>query len=346
MSGAPSRGGCRDNGAMRRLERRRWLGCAAALALASLRRPVAGALPMPVHRRLGALLFDAPESWRFLEVDLAKALAGHGWIEGRNLDTQWLYAGGDLARLQAHAQALARAGVDAIVTRGTPATRALHQASRTVPIVTGVGDPIGAGFAATLARPGGNVTGVSYALPEASQKRLELLRELRPRLARLTAVLDGDRAAFAHEITAPLERVAHELGCTQRVLLASSLDEVRAALRSVPSAETEAALVYSFGTRIAPQAIADAAVAARVPAMFEQAEYVEAGGLMSFGFRWDDQTGRTADQLDQVLRGASPAEIPFELPTHAEFAVNIRTAQALGIALPPALLARADRVVS
>jgi putative ABC transport system substrate-binding protein len=311
-----------------------------------LTRPVAGVSPTAGRRRLGALLFDAPESWRFLELDLAKALAVRGWIEGRNLETQWLYADGDPVRLQAHAQALARAGVDAILTRGTPATRALQQATRTVPIVTGVGDPVGAGFAATLARPGANVTGVSYADPEALQKRLELLRELRPRLARVTAVLDASRAAFAAELSGPLERAARALGCTQRLRLASSLDEVRDALRSVPSTETEGALVYSFGSRIDPHAIADAALAARVPVMFDRRDYVDAGGLMSYDLRWDDQTGRTAEQIDQVLRGTSPAVIPFELPTHSEFALNVRTAQALGIAIPPALLARADRVVS
>jgi putative ABC transport system substrate-binding protein len=327
------------------VRRRGGLAIAAAALLAPAARAagVQGAL-----RRLGVLLYDVELSWDFLKRELPPALAGLGWQEGRNLNWDWRFADGDPARLPLLAAGLLRDGADVLLTRGTPATRALQQATRTVPIVTGVGDPVGSGFAASLAAPGANITGLSYAQVETATKQLELLRELAPRTARVLLLLPANRAPFAAELAATVERVARGFGLRPERALAAGADELRRALRTARDAGPRGALaayVFSFGPIIDPHELAQALLGAGVPAVFEQRFYVDAGGLMSYRLNWDDQTQRTAVQLAKVLRGENPATIPFELPTRSEFVVNARSAKALGLAIPAALRARADEVV-
>jgi putative ABC transport system substrate-binding protein len=297
------------------------------------------------RRRLGALLFDDAASWRFLEDEIRKALADLGWIEGSNLGSEWRYADGDAGRLPKMAAALVASGVDAILTRGTPATRALQQATRRVPIVTGVGDPVGAGFAASLARPGGNITGLSYAEVETSQKRVQLLREVRPRLARLTVILLANRRTFVGHLGA-MEAVTRAAGVEPRVVLVTTLDDVRTALRSAGSGETDAAFSFGLGTGIDPLELARLVRESGVPTMFEYPFYVEAGGLMSYRLDFEDQSQRTAAHLDKVFRGMSPAQIPFEFPTVSDLVINTGAARALGLTLPRSLLVRANRIVA
>jgi len=303
--------------------------------------------PVPGHRRLGVLLHDEPRSWEWLKAELAQELATLGWVEGKNLSVEWRYAEGDATRLPPLAAELLRAGVDAVLTRGTPATQALQQATRTVPIVTGVGDPIGSGFARSYASPGGNITGVSWAVVEQQRKQIELLRELLPRLARLTVVLPANREAYAPQMTAAVQALARELGIVVKIAPVAGMEDLPRALRpdqgSGPG--VSAALVFAFGHSIAPKDIAEAALRQRMPTVFEYPFYVEAGGLMSYRFHWDNQTRSTAVQLDKVFRRVLPAQIPFELPTRSEFVLNARTARALGLTIPPALRARADEVI-
>ena len=318
-----------------------------ALALGAVAAPPAWAAPAlaPGRRRLGVLLFDRAEAWDDLPPRLQKALADLGWVEGSNLDVQWYYANGEAARLKRLAAQLATSGVDAILTRGTPATAALRQATSTVPILTGLGDPVGSGFAATFARPGGNVTGVSYAVVETSLKQIELLRTMVPRLALLAILLPADRTPFAAQLFRPIEAAARDSGLATRTALVGDAAELQAALRSGRARGEFAAFVFGFGSHIAPQVIADAARALEVPAMFERREYVDAGGLASYRLYWDDQEQRTAAQIDKVFRGEKPAQIPFELPTRSEFVINKATAKSLGLALPQALFLRADAIV-
>lgn len=324
--------------------RRRSLTTAAAVALA-------GAMPLRASaapRRLGALLYDGPASWAFLERELAEALAEFGWQEGRTIRSRWCYADGDAGRLPALAQSLLAEGPDVLMARGTPSTRALQQATRTVPIVTGIGDPVGAGFARSLAAPGGNITGLSYAAPETAAKQLELLRELAPAVRRLLVVLAADRAPYADEITAPASRAAGQLGMQPQVVAATDALQLRAAFaaaRPTGGAVTTAALVYGLGQRIPPSEVANAAIDARIATVFEYRFYVDAGGLISYRFDWPDQARRTAAQIDKVLRGQRPAAIPFELPTRSELVIHAGTAARLGLTLPRALRVRADAVL-
>jgi putative ABC transport system substrate-binding protein len=299
-------------------------------------------------RRLGALLLDGESSWTFFRRDLAPVLAELGWHEGRNLRSDWRFADGDPSRLAALAEALLREGADVLLTRGTPATRALQRATSRVPIVTGVGDPLGAGFAASLAAPGGNVTGLSYAVVEAITKQVELLREMVPGAARLLVLVQASRAPSSAEPLAIVERVARAQSLVPQVVAAERLDDLRQAVRAARERHAPGALAafsFSFGAAILPEALAPALLQERVPAVFDQRGYVEAGGLMSYRLNWEDQTRRTAVQLDKVLRGENPAGIPFELPTRSELVVNARTARALGLVIPRALRVRADEVI-
>jgi len=299
-------------------------------------------------KRLGVLLYDGAASWDFLQRDLPPALAALGWQQGRNLALAWRFAEGDPQRLPALAAQLLELGCHALLSRGTPATRALAQATRTLPIVTGVGDPVGAGFAASLARPGGNITGLSYAQQESATKQLELLRQLVPAAQRLLVLAPANRARFADEMTAPVQRVARSLGLQPTLALAHGLDDLRQALQAARQGQpphSVVAHVLSFGESVAPPALAAALLQAGVPAVFEQRFYVEAGGLLSYRLDWEDQTRSTALQLAKVLRGEDPAAIPFELPTRSQLVVNARSARALGLALAAALRARADEVI-
>ena len=289
------------------------------------------------------LLFDNASIWATVVEELRTALAGLGWREGVNLTIDWRYAEGDASRLPSLAEALVRSGADVIMTRGTPATRALRQATKAVPIVTGVGDPIGLGFAASLAAPGGNISGLSWAEVEVSTKRVELLRELMPRLEELTLVYPSRLRDMANDATRAPELAAKLSGIKTRVVLVGSIAELRAALRSTSGGLRHAA--YMFGIAdIAPHDIAVSALQAGTATMFPDRVFVDGGGLISYRLDWVNQTERTAVQIDKLLRGADPARLPFELPTHADLALNARTAKALGIVVPRALVIRADKV--
>jgi putative tryptophan/tyrosine transport system substrate-binding protein len=307
--------------------------------------PVRAAEQSPVRRRLGVVLYDRPESWDWLAPALRKALAELGWVEGTNLSVEWHFANGDSARLAELASQVARSGVDAILTRGTPTTRALQRATTTIPIVTGVGDPIGSGFAASYANPGSNITGLSWATTESHRKQIELLKSTVPGLARLIIVLKADRSQFAGEMTRSLDAAAREFGLVTRTVPVDSAADLQTTLRRERNAGFSAAFVFGLGASVAPKEIADIALRNRLPTMFEYGFYVEAGGLMSYRLNWEDQTKSTAIQLDKLFRGIKPAQIPFELPTRSEFVINRATAKALGLAIPQTLLLRADQVI-
>jgi putative tryptophan/tyrosine transport system substrate-binding protein len=307
--------------------------------------PIRAAEQSPVRRRLGVVLYDRPESWDWLAPALRKALAELGWVEGTNLSVEWHFANGDSARLAELASQVARSGVDAILTRGTPTTRALQRATTTIPIVTGVGDPIGSGFAASYANPGSNITGLSWATTESHRKQIELLKSTVPGLARLIIVLKADRSQFAGEMTRSLDAAAREFGLVTRTVPVDSAADLQTTLRRERNAGFSAAFVFGLGASVAPKDIADIALRNRLPTMFEYGFYVEAGGLMSYRLNWEDQTKSTAIQLDKLFRGIKPAQIPFELPTRSEFVINRATAKALGLAIPQTLLLRADQVI-
>jgi len=325
---------------MQRRSLLRWTAGVGALAAGSIR----AASPAGPGKRLAVLLLDQREVWTSFPPALAAELTALGWVEGRNLTVQWRYADGDAALLRSHAEELVRLAPDAILTRGTPATHALQRATRSIPVLTGVGDPIGSGFAKTYAAPGGNITGLSWAVVETAQKQLEILRILVPKLASLVVVASGDRKPFLAEMTRSIGAATGAARIAMRTTLADSEEELLQALQHDPSRKDVAALIFGLN-RVEPRVVGAATLKAGMPTMFEFRGYVEAGGLASFGFNWDNQNQRAAAQIDKVFRGEKPAEIPFELPTKAEFALNRKTAGRLGLQIPQALLLRADTVL-
>jgi len=296
-------------------------------------------------RRLSVLLFDGPDPWQFFVDELRTEMAALGWVERRNLSIEWRFANGNVEQLDAVAAKVVASRPDAIVTRGTPATRALQAATTSIPILTGVGDPIGAGFARSLAAPGGNVTGVSWASVEMSVKQVELLRALVPQLATLRIVVPPHYAApFMGELMRPMEDAARAARLAiERVQVAGAADLERA-FGTDGRTRQVAAFVYG-AAQVEPQAVTATALAAGMPTMFSDRGFVDAGGLASYRLYWDNQTRRTAAQVDKVLRGEKPARIPFELPTRSELALNKATARALGLTIPQSILLRADVVV-
>lgn len=274
---------------------------------------------------------------------LAPLLAARGFAEGRNLEfvVRCVPVGQNLA--EPYARQLVAERVDALMTWGTSKTRALQRATTTIPILAGVGDPVGSGFARTLARPGGNITGLSYGTNERAQKNLELLREVVPGLAQLI-ILYGKSYGSESEVTAPFVAAAKAAGVSTRLHLVGSADDVAGALRSVAAPRRSAALAFNI-FEVDARVIAESAVRHGIAFMPLGGDGVEAGGLLSFQLIHDNEVERTAVLLEKLLRGTPPAKIPFEFPTRSSLVVNMRTAAALKLPLPPGLLLRADRVI-
>ena len=267
-------------------------------------------------------------------------------MEGSNLFIEWRFAEYDQTVYAPLAADLVRARVDALLGAGTPLTRALQQATRAVPIVTGVGDPVGSGFARNLAKPGGNITRLSWSLREKARKQIGLLLEMVPTV-RTLLILRSPRYGDIAELNRCLKRVARDCGTKAEVRTVESFAEVEAALNRLAGLMTGAAFVYGHGSfQFDTSRLAETAIRHRVATVCDERLAVEAGCLMSYALYHPDQTQRFASLIDQVLRGASPAETPFELPTKSEFVINRRTASSLGLAIAPQLLLRADAVIS
>jgi putative ABC transport system substrate-binding protein len=268
-----------------------------------------------------------------------------GWTEGRTVVVEYRWAEGRSERFLEIAAEFAQLKVDVIVAAGTPAILAARQATSVVPIVfVGAGDPVGTGLVASLPRPGGNVTGLSAQTTDTVGKRLELLRELMPGIRRLAIMGNVDNPVSVLEM--------REIGaaCAALGLEADAL-EIRRTADIVPAFEAlkrgaEALYVQADPLVIANQIrINTLALGMRLPTMHGLREYVEAGGLMSYGPNFPDLFRRAADFVDKILRGAKPSDIPVEQPTKFELVINLITAKALGLEIPPTLLARADEVI-
>jgi putative ABC transport system substrate-binding protein len=267
------------------------------------------------------------------------------WIEGRTVAIEIRWAEGRNERLADTAAEFVRRKVDVIVTSATPPTVAAKQATSVIPIVfAAVGDPVGAGLVESLARPGGNVTGLSLQQTDAVGKRLELLREVIPGLHRLAIMANSSnpsagldmREAQATAGTLGLESVTSEIRRPEDI--APAFDALKGRVEALYVVNDP--LVNTNRVRMNTLALA-----ARLPAIYGFREFVEAGGLMSYGPNYSDLFRRAADYVDKILRGAKPADIPVEQPTKFDLVVNLTTAKALGLQVPPMLLARADEVI-
>jgi putative ABC transport system substrate-binding protein len=232
-----------------------------------------------------------------------------------------------------------------IGTEGTACTRALQQATRTIPIFTGVGDPVGAGFAKSLARPGGNITGLSSGTREIAQKQIELLRVVVPKLSTLAIVGAHKSLAYLREITEPVTSAARGAGVSAELRQISSLQDIEGALRALPSAGRGAVVFMGNLGNLDERSVMQVAIRLRVPAMVGGRESVEKGGLLTYTLVHENEARRTLELVDKLLRGADPAEIPFELPTKSSFVFNRRTAEAIGVKFPADFLLRADEVI-
>jgi ABC-type uncharacterized transport system substrate-binding protein len=276
---------------------------------------------------------------------LVQRLGELGWIDGRTVAIQYRWADGQDERLAAIAAEFVRIKVDVIVTHSAGPVIAAKKATAVIPIVFATAaEPLRLGLVANLAHPGSNVTGLSSQSNESAGKRLELLRELVPSLRRLAIMVNADGPAAMLEM-ADTERTAHALG------LEVITSKIRGARDIVPAFEALKGRADALFVPPEPLALTNRArinilaAAARLPAIYGFREYVEAGGLMSYGANLPDQFRRAGDYVDKILRGTKPGDIPVEQPTKFDFIINLTTAKALGLEIAPTLLARADEVI-
>ncbi len=293
--------------------------------------------------RLGILTNTrGPSPWD----EMSPALRDLGYVEGQNLIIEWRYSEGQGERWPELAGELVALKVDAIVVFTTPAALAAKQATSTIPIVIPTAiDPVGAGLAASLARPGGNITGVGMLIPEVSAKVLSLLKEAVPSLTRVAVLGNAANPAFAL-IWREVEVTARAAGLVLHPEQVREPQDFAAAFAAIAQERPEGLLV--LGDALVNQyrsQIVEFTVRERLPAVSTIREFAALGGLMAYGPDRHDTMRIAAGYLDRVLKGANPADLPFEQPTKFELVINLKTAQALGLTLPPLLLGRADEVI-
>ena len=321
----------------------------AALALAAF--PVSVLAQQPPGRiyRIGALAVRArstPENPEVFYDAFSRGLKDLGYVEGKNILVDWRFAEGRFDRLQGLADDLVRTKPELIVTHSTPATEALRKATSVIPIVTGgVVDPVVSGFAASLAHPGGNITGSSVVAVDLSPKYLELLKIITPKISRV-AVLSNLKTSSSSAMVTQIETASKMLKLTVLTQSASTADEIDAAFVNAKRNHAEAIIVLNDSFFVwRRRQIVDLTLKYRLPSMFPYAEDTRAGGLMSYGHNLDASYHRLATYVDKILRETKPADLPFEQPTIFHYAINGKTAKALGLKIPHELLLRANEIV-
>jgi putative ABC transport system substrate-binding protein len=330
------------------MDRRAFLGTLALLAA-----PVAAAEAQPVEKvfRLGylSMLSRSDPTYRSLRDAFRQGLQDHGHVEGRTIVFEWRFAEGNSSRLANLAAELVSLKVDLLIAEGTPATQAARQATATIPIVfSPIADPSGSGLVATHSRPGGTITGLTFMAQELGGKRLELLKETVPGMNRV-----GVLSHVGNPSEATRKGLLHETGAAAQ---ASRVQVHHVEVQSpndLVTAFTAMSRARLAGLILLPSAmfsserkrIAELAAQERLPTMFFFREFADAGGLMSYGPNFSDLWRRTATYVDKILKGAKPADLPVEQPTKFELVINLRTAKALGLTIPPSLLQRADQVI-
>jgi putative tryptophan/tyrosine transport system substrate-binding protein len=298
----------------------------------------AGKLPT-----IGVLGTDAA-TWAPWTAAFVARLHELGWIEGRTIAIEYRWSGGRFERMAESAAEFVRLKVDVIVTHGI-AVPTLKQATAAIPIVFALAiDPIGGGLVASLARPGGNVTGLSFQSADTASKRLELLREVVPQLRRLAIMANAGFPQAVREME-EVQATARALGLDTTPLEIRRAEDVAPAFAALKT-QTDALYVVTDSLLAASRThIITLALGARLPTSFNAREHVQAGGLMSYGPNFADMFRRAADLVDKILRGARPADIPIEQPPKFDLVINLTTAKALGLTIPEAFLLRADEVI-
>ena len=269
-----------------------------------------------------------------------------GYVEGKNIVIEWRSAEGKSDRLPGLAAELVRLKVDLVVSGGVATTRAAKQATVTIPIVMASDDdPVGSGFAASLARPGGNITGLSTLSPEISGKQLELLKEIVSKLSRVAIGGDVTRPGIPQALR-EINVAADALGVQVQYLELREPKDIETAFRAASKEHADAVLVLGSPVLLSQRRqIADVAAKSRLPAIYPRPEFVEDGGLMSYGVSFTHLFRRAATYVDKILKGAKPAELPIEQPKKFELFVNLKAAKQIGLTIPPSVLTRADKVI-
>jgi putative ABC transport system substrate-binding protein len=325
---------------MRRRQFITLLGGAAVWPLAARAQP-----PGKIHT-IGLLLFSAGSEAVTVIAPFLDALRELGWIEGKNVVIESRYAENRIERLPELAADLVRRNVDVIVAFGTPPPLAAKQATTTIPIVmAAAGDPVGSGLVASLAQPGGNVTGMSVMAPDLGGKRLELLKEVLPWLDRV-AVLWNAANPYAAIVFKETQAAGRILGVKNQSLEVRGPDDFDGVFEAARQQRPEALITVEDPlTIVHRKRIVDFAAGQQLPALYGLREFVMAGGLMSYGASLADVFRRAAGYVDKILKGAKPADLPVQQPTKFELMINLKSAKALGLVFPITLLARADEVI-
>jgi ABC-type uncharacterized transport system substrate-binding protein len=307
--------------------------------------PTQAQQPARFHQ-IGYLSTDSPSTIAARIEAFRQGLRELGYVEGKNIVIEWRFAEGKADRLPGLAAELVRLKVDAIVTSGPAATRAAKQATVTIPIVTAQDpDPVGNGLVASLARPGGNITGLSTLAPEIDGKKLELLKDIVPRLSRV-AVLASSTTPGNAQALKETELAARALGVQLQFLDVLSPKTIETAFRAAAKGRADALLVLQSPVFVNERTqLAGLAVKSRLPTIYDRREFVDDGGLICYGTNFTDLSRRAATYVDKILKGAKPAELPVEQPTKFELIINLKAAKQIGLTIPPNVLARADRVI-
>jgi putative ABC transport system substrate-binding protein len=313
-----------------------------SLVAASL---AAGAQQVGKIYRIG-FLWDSPAVWPHALEGFHRRLRELGWVEGQNIAIEYRWAEGRFDRLPELAAELARLKVDVIVAPTSIYTGAAKRATSTIPVVfASHADPIGSGHVASLARPGGNITGLTIVMSETSGKSLELLKEAVPRLSRVAVIWDPATPSHGPALKA-VEVMSRALGLRLQSLAVRSATEFDSAFSAIVREHTGGVLVLSTPLFIGgAKPLAELALRHKLPTMFGPREHVEAGGLLSYSPDRADLYRRAAAYVDKILRGAKPADLPVEQATRFELVINLKTAKALGLTIPQSVLLRADEVI-
>ena len=296
--------------------------------------------------RIGFLVASPPAAMAPRLEAFRQGLRELGYVEGKSFIIEQRHADGKTDRLPALAAELVRLNVNVIVNSGPTATRPAKEATSTIPIIMMFDDdPVGSGFVASLARPGGNITGLSTLSPEISGKQLELLKEIIAKLARVAVIGTSTRQGTAQALK-EVELAAGALAVKLQYLDIQKPKEIENVFRAAGKGRADALLMLQSPVFNSYRAqIADLALKSRLPATYPRREFVEAGGLMSYGVSFIDLDRRTATYVDKILKGRKPADLPVEQPMKFEFIINLKAAKQIGLTIPPNVLARADRVI-
>ncbi len=296
--------------------------------------------------RIGVLVSSSASLNASRDEALRQGLREIDYVEGKNIIMEFRYAEGKLNRLSELATDLVRWNPDIIVVGGTRVAVAAKQATSTIPIVVaGAGDLVAAGVVHNLNRPGGNVTGVSRLSPETLGTRVELLKETIPKATRITTLLNPENPGYTASLR-EIELDALVWGMRLQLLSARSADELESAFKAIVKERANALLVMVDALFSNNRSrIVELAVKHRLPAIYDRAEFAEAGGLMSYGMNLADLSKRAAWYVDRILKGAKPEKLPLTEPMKFEFVINLKAANQIGLAIPPSIFGRADRVI-